>query len=188
MKAKILPSNEELKYLFDFDFENGIIYWKNPNPRANMLNKGDIAGNVRKNGYRYITLNLKGCSAHRIIYSVYHNVTLSCNDMIDHINGHRSDNRISNLRLCTNQENNRSRHTLSSNNSSGYTNIQSITKKSVNKDKEYHYWYVWITVSHNPAKHYKKHFNKEKYKIEQVVEHRDRKRKEFFGNYAGNII
>jgi len=58
--------------------------------------------------------------AHRIIYAYIHNIWPS--DTIDHINGDKTDNRWKNLRLVTQQENNRNLK-LRSNNTSGVIGV-----------------------------------------------------------------
>ena len=182
MVASILPPNEELKYLFDFDFENGIIYWKNPSKYSGSVTEGDIAGyiaNIRK--YRNIKIFGKLYLAHRIIYSVYYDVVLTSDDIIDHRDGNPGNNKINNLRLCTQRNNVTAQHKLSTNNTSGHVNIISHTTGA------YNYWLVKIQLSKTPYKDYTKYFNKDKYTIEDAIKHRDMKRKEFFGEYAGSV-
>lgn len=67
------------------------------------LNSDAIAGNLNGNGYVYIKISGKSYRAHRLAW-LYVNGSLPSNP-IDHINGIRHDNRIANLRECTNAEN-----------------------------------------------------------------------------------
>jgi hypothetical protein len=46
---------------------------------------------------------------HRIAYSICHEVVVTPDDVIDHINGDKTDNRITNLRKVTHSENNLNR-------------------------------------------------------------------------------
>lgn len=103
MKYKPLPSQETLQHLFDYDPEEGLFYWRNP--RSKNLKPGDIAGTTDKQGYRII--RVEGClyKAHRLawMYVYGEEPGVFC---IDHINCVTNDNRISNLRLVTKQQNN----------------------------------------------------------------------------------
>lgn len=63
---------------------------------------GDIAGTILNTGYRSICVKGKQQLAHRLIF-LYHHGYLP--KYIDHINNDRLDNRIENLRECTNQQN-----------------------------------------------------------------------------------
>lgn len=77
-------------------------------------------------GYAIGTRNCKNVSFHRLVMKV-----TDSNIQVDHINGDRLDNRKSNLRTCTNQENSFNKY-KNSNNSSGY--------KGVYYDREYNKW------------------------------------------------
>lgn len=48
----------------------------------------------------------KTMGVHRFIYEKYHNIELTPNQILDHINRKRDDNRIDNLRLVSNTQNN----------------------------------------------------------------------------------
>jgi hypothetical protein len=64
---------------------------------------GATAGTPQNNGYILITINRKKYLAHRLAWFMEHREFP--NGQIDHINGNRIDNRISNLRVVTTSEN-----------------------------------------------------------------------------------
>lgn len=104
-------SQEELKQLICYDPDTGFFIWKKTNKRA---------GYTRSDGYVAISVKSKIYRAHRLVWLyVYGKFP---DDVIDHINRIRNDNRLCNLRECTNQQNqwNRSIHT---NNKSGYPGV-----------------------------------------------------------------
>lgn len=106
MKAKELPSQEELRALFDFNTETGRLIWKR-NPSQTSQWNGRVAGKnagSKNHGYWQVKIGREQCRAHRIIWKIaYGSIP---NDMqIDHINGDGLDNRLENLRLVTNSQN-----------------------------------------------------------------------------------
>lgn len=78
------PTQCEVRKTFDYDGQHLI-----------RLSTGKKTGCLRKHGY--VTLTFRGNTwyAHRLIFIWCHGY---CPDVIDHINGIRSDNRIENLR------------------------------------------------------------------------------------------
>jgi len=86
-----------------FEYKDGNLIWR-INRGSNKI-KGNVAGTPDKDGYKIVTLNSKKYKAHRLIW-IYHNGDIQQDLQIDHINGIRDDNCISNLRLVTHQENN----------------------------------------------------------------------------------
>jgi hypothetical protein len=118
MKAKPIDL-ELMRKMFFYPPPTGELYWLKD--RSNKIKALDEAGS--SNGrYRVVFCNGKIYSAHRIIYSMRHNVELSPDIQIDHINGDRSDNRISNLRMATNAQN-QCNTKISSRNKSGYRGV-----------------------------------------------------------------
>jgi hypothetical protein len=105
MKPNLITLDQSLLHEM-FDYKNGNLIWKNKSINLN----GKIAGCVYSSGYRQIKLKQVLYPAHRIMW-IYHNGSIDENLQIDHINGIKTDNRIENLRLVTQQQNafNRSR-------------------------------------------------------------------------------
>lgn len=95
----------ELKNYLKYNPETGEIIWiDKPGKRVQI---GNIAGglNTSKNqGYIQIRFNKKLYLAHRIAWYLHYGVWPQ--NYIDHINGIRTDNKISNLRDVTVKENN----------------------------------------------------------------------------------
>lgn len=80
---------------------NGTLVWK-IKPCKN-IKLGAIVGCLRANGYLSTYYKKSSYYIHRIIWLL--NYKKFPNGMIDHINGNKTDNRIQNLRDCTNREN-----------------------------------------------------------------------------------
>ena len=115
-----------------FQYKDGNLYWKLSNSRRAPI--GAKAGSMT-NGYLTIRFNKTLIKNHRIVFLLHHGYMP---DHIDHINGCATDNRIENLRECTQSQNNinirRPRH-----NRSGYKNV--CWAKSMNK------WQVKLRVN-----------------------------------------
>ena len=89
-------TQEYLKSILDYDLDTGIFTWKINKAKRTKI--GDIAG-WSYNGYREIEINDKKYKAHRLAWLyVYGEMP---NKLIDHIDGNRSNNKISNLREAT---------------------------------------------------------------------------------------
>lgn len=91
-----------LNKIFKFDAESGVLVWRVSSARAQA---GVVAGTVTREGY--VSIGHKGTQyqAHRIVWAMHYGEWPSSD--IDHINGVKSDNRISNLRLCNDIQNQR---------------------------------------------------------------------------------
>jgi hypothetical protein len=79
---------------FQYNSETGVIIWINK--PSSKIKIGDIAGNVKNNGYLQVMLKRKCYYVHRIAWYLHYKEWPK-ND-IDHINGIKIDNRINNLR------------------------------------------------------------------------------------------
>lgn len=151
-------------YFYDVETGN-LIHRKNSNVRK----AGLVAGSPNPFGYQKIGLKGKVYSAHRMVWILFHG-EIPEGMCIDHINGNKSDNRISNLRLVTqkqNMENTRKPVT----NISGYKGVS--WWKSTSKWK--------AQISHGGKKY---HIGLYETK-EEARDAYERKAKEFFTHYQG---
>lgn len=90
-----------------YDPENGSFTWREV--PENGFRGGSAAGCVyAHDGYHVITIRQKRYKAHRLAWLLTYGSWPALS--LDHINGQRADNRISNLRECTNAENQQNLH------------------------------------------------------------------------------
>jgi hypothetical protein len=104
---------ERLKELVDYDPDTGIFRWKNTRGRK-------IIGSAHSQGYREAKIDGHRVYLHRLAWLYIYGSAPE--RQIDHINGVRSDNRICNLRLATQQQNSGNSR-ISKNNKSGVKGI-----------------------------------------------------------------
>jgi hypothetical protein len=129
-----LPDAEDLRNLLDYDPETGELRWKRRDPkeffdgkryrydrgrRWNAQRADRLATRNRLDGYCSISLFGHKHLAHRVVWAIVHGRWPS---EIDHVNGNRSDNRLSNLREVTRTENNRN-SAIQRNNTSGVVGV-----------------------------------------------------------------
>jgi len=94
------PSKERLDELFEY--RDGKLY--NKTNRSYNSRMGMESGGKEPDGYRCIRMDGKKHRTHRLIY-IMHNGDIPEKMFIDHKNGIKDDNRIENLRVVNNQEN-----------------------------------------------------------------------------------
>jgi hypothetical protein len=111
-----------LKELFNYDPDTGNLIWKASRGRIKI---NSIAGYLMPTGYIRIGINYKHYYAHQLIW-------LWCKGILpkelDHINNNKSDNKLSNLRLCNRIQNQRNTKAYK-NNSTGYKGVYFFYKK-----------------------------------------------------------
>jgi hypothetical protein len=103
------PSKEKLLWLFDYDQDRGVLIWKNHWSKTKAtIYKGKIAGKDH-DGYRRLRIARKNYLVHHLIWFIE---TGKWPERIDHKDGLKSNNRFSNLKICTQRQNmqNMSRH------------------------------------------------------------------------------
>ena len=90
----ILPILEKAKELLDYDPETGVFTWKiAPLSKPSII--GNAAGTPRL-GYSVITIDRTGYRAHRLAWAWVHGEEPPA--VIDHVDGKKDNNAISNLR------------------------------------------------------------------------------------------
>lgn len=110
-----------LKHL-RYEAETGKIYWiKRCSLRLSQTVPGTEAGFLHEaSGYRYVGCGGKPQRVHRVAWLLFYGVWPPA--QIDHINGNRADNRIVNLRLADNTQNQRNAATPK-NSETGYKGV-----------------------------------------------------------------
>lgn len=116
-KYNVSVTRERVLELFNYDPETGIFMWK---ARRQGIRNGGCAGSLNSLGHRQIRVD--GCLylAQRLAWLVVYGTWPR--DQIDHINGVKDDNRITNLREATHAETKRNsgRHV---DNTSGFKGV-----------------------------------------------------------------
>lgn len=125
MTAEKLLSPTTLRKLLRYEPETGNLFWRERtldlHPKRLSQWNGKFAGKpaltrLGKNGYFGGSIFNKSYTAHRVIWAIVHGEWPK--NQIDHINGIRDDNRISNLRAVSAAENQKNMR-LHSHNTSG---------------------------------------------------------------------
>ena len=97
-----LPSRDLLHQLFEYNFETGALTWKSGR------RKGKEAGYTNQQGYRIVGIKVglrrKEYKVHRLVYYMFTGNPL-LKQVIDHIDGNKSNNRLTNLRAVTHRVN-----------------------------------------------------------------------------------
>jgi len=111
--ANIVHDNFKVKKI-DFNFIDSIVSYDETSPtflrykidRANgAIKAGSVAGSFDSAGYGQVYFIDKLYKIHRVIYCLHSKSDLDSTLIIDHIDGNKSNNNISNLRLTTSSEN-----------------------------------------------------------------------------------
>ena len=117
MKVKPMPSISLINQLLNYDPATGVFTWK---VSKGTVKTGDVAGSIKKDGYLEIRINYSLYKAHRLAHYI---VTGDQPPEVDHKNGYRNDNRISNLRAADNKLNSNNKK-KQKNNTSGITGVR----------------------------------------------------------------
>lgn len=114
-------SVETLRTLFTYDEKTGWLSWTPESGRRRLGRAGAVVGK----GYRSITIGNVHYREHRLVWAYVHGQWPD--DLIDHINGIRDDNRIANLRQVTQATNPQNAEALP--NKSGYPGVYKDGRK-----------------------------------------------------------
>lgn len=124
-----------------YNKETGQLIWKavdlgdRGDKIFNKKYSGKVAGSLRKDGYREVQVRGWSFSAHRLAWYMVKGKWPD--NQIDHINGIRDDNRLTNLRDCTASANARN---------VGLRGCNSSGHKGVRFNKQMRRWkaYIWL--------------------------------------------
>lgn len=120
-------TQDELKKFLRYDAETGFFTWiRSVGARSPV---GGKAGRIRSDGYRRIGIFGKVYAEHRLVWFYVHGAWPR--GQIDHINGDRVDNRLSNLRDVSSNENMQNRRRAHRNSSTGVLGVRVFGKKFI---------------------------------------------------------
>ncbi len=136
--------------------------------------KGMPAGYKNKIGYYSASYNGKSFLAHRLVYSLVHGIDLPNNMVVDHIDGNRSNNSISNLRLVSKSENSKNKKHKTTN--TGYQAITDSVKKqyfSVGYRLNLKAYRICFSYNPKPTKNSRNHYPSRNAALAAAIAYRD---------------
>lgn len=137
MAAAILDA-ARVRSVLHYDPETGVFIRKERTAQCHRVgDRADLPGHGNLSAYRIVTLGGKKYLAHRLAWMYVHGAMPSAE--IDHINGTKDDNRISNLRNASRQLNAENHRLPTKRNKSGFL--------GVHWNKQTESWRVRLTVA-----------------------------------------
>lgn len=138
----------QLRHRLTYDPSTGHFTWANPN-KYRPEYKGQLAGTLHKYGYVHISVDGKVYKAHRLAWLYIHGAWPLHH--IDHINGQRADNRITNLRDVTMSQNAENRKQAREGHACGFLGVvwRARNKKyeaRISIEKRYKYLGLYATA------------------------------------------
>jgi len=115
--SELKLSHDELIQSLLYDLDTGLFIW---NVKKRKVKFGSAAGTIRHDGYIGIKINYNLYLSHRLAWFYVHKKWPA--QYIDHINGDRADNRISNLREVDKEQDAKNRGILK-NNKTGFMGV-----------------------------------------------------------------
>jgi len=110
---------ERLKSVVNYDCKTGLFTWKLP--ISNRAKVGHLAGWKQSDGYHKIAIDKHDYSAHRLAWLYVYGFWPKKH--LDHIDGIRDNNMISNLREATNSENMQNQLNARKDNRTGFLGV-----------------------------------------------------------------
>lgn len=110
-------TQKELREVFVYNRKTGVFKWRHD--RGNRVKQGSVVqpNTFDRDGYRLIGLTINGkrktFKAHRLAWTYVYGEYPDCD--LDHIDRDVKNNRIANLRKCTNQKNQRNTGNIKAN-------------------------------------------------------------------------
>lgn len=161
-------SVEEIQVTYDYCPDTGQL-WTRYCPDLGLWRQRRRLGYAHHSGYRYVTIGASEFLEHRVIWAWWYGEWPG--DIIDHINGARADNKITNLRTASSSQN----------------NINSANRRDANPygrgvsyDPRYMLWCARIQV--NGVRHFIGSFRRP----EDAVTARTLAAAQYHGNYRRN--
>jgi hypothetical protein len=165
-KSKPLPALEVLQEYFEYNSETGICYWKK-SPAKNT--KAWTVAGTKKSDYWVIRFQNSEYQAHRIFWYLHFKEDPG-EDFVDHIDRNKYNNRISNLRIANDEQNQMNLEKAKSNNKTGVLGVC--------WDKRAQRYKAYITVNKTKK-------NLGNYKtLEEAAAVRQAAVKQYFGDFA----
>lgn len=127
MKNNNLATVEQLSSLFSYDADSGLLTRRVAAGRGGREKAGSVVGSLNGVGYLVVTVFGKRPLVHRIAFAMAHGRWPE--GQIDHIDGNRTNNRLSNLREASQAENSQNQRRPRGNTASGILGVRPQRKK-----------------------------------------------------------